>query len=353
MFSKNIDRRSFTKAGIAIATGALIESTPFASAFSKGEELFVNSWGGSFTAAETEAFYKPFGAAEGVKVEAVTPVSFAKLKAQVQSGVYDFDLVDTNPIDYEEAKFQGLLEPVDLSVLDKSRLTPGIVEDFGVQSFALSTCLAYRTDKFKNNPPKTWVDFFDVERFPGNRAMFDRAYTALGIALVADGVPIKDIYPLDIDRAFAKLDKIKPHIKTWWNQTTQSQQLIRDGDVDILPMTNGRAQELADNGEPVSISWDGAELFMSYWMVPKGTPRAKLAWKFINFASQPKPASAFGARMHYGPANLKAFDFIAADVQGKMPTAPSNVAKSFEVDGKWLAPRMPELNERWYAWRAK
>jgi putative spermidine/putrescine transport system substrate-binding protein len=58
-------------------------------------------------------------------------------------------------------------------------------------------------------------------------------------------VPPDKLYPMDIEPAFKKLDQIKPHIKVWWTQGNQSQQLIRDGEIDMMSIWNARASELA------------------------------------------------------------------------------------------------------------
>ena len=56
----------------------------------------------------------------------------------------------------------------------------------------------------------------------------------LEIALMADGVAPKDLYPLDLDRAFRKLDEIKDHIAVWWTGGAQSTQLLESGEVDMI-----------------------------------------------------------------------------------------------------------------------
>src|SRR5262249_59389068 len=66
------------------------------------------------------------------------------------------------------------------------------------------------------------------------------------------------LYPLDVDRAFKKLDQIKPHIKVWRREGNQSQQLIRDGELDMMSIWNGRASELKEQGVPVELVWNGA-----------------------------------------------------------------------------------------------
>ena len=129
-------------------------------------------------------------------------------------------------------------------------------------------------------------------------------------ALLADGVPRDQLYPLDIDRAFNKLDQIKPHVKVWWREGTQSQQLIRDGEVDMMSIWNARASELKQQGVPVEVVWNGAVRSTSTWSVLKGAPNRKLAWELIAFASQAKPQAEFNTRLFYGPIHPDAYAFI-------------------------------------------
>ena len=82
---------------------------------------------------------------------------------------------------------------------------------------------------------------------------------------------------MDIDRAFRKMSELKPHIKTWWQEGSQSQQLIRDGEVDMIAMWSARAIDLIDDKVPVELVWNGAENYYANLLVPKGDPNAKAA----------------------------------------------------------------------------
>jgi len=182
------------------------------------QTLFVNTWGGSWTAAEESAYFKPFTEKTGIKIRTVAPVSFAKLKAQVRSRAYEWDVSSAGVVEYTQAVVEGLLERVDKSIVDPAKFPPGNVADFGVASMSLGTCLVYRADKFPNGGPESWAEFWDVRKFPGRRSLYNRSFTNLAFALLADGVSANELYPMDIERAFKKLDQIKPHIKVWWTQ---------------------------------------------------------------------------------------------------------------------------------------
>ena len=79
-----------------------------------------------------------------------------------------------------------------------------------------------------------------MEKFPGRRSLRKNPIDTLEQALLADGVPLDKLYPLDVDRAFKSLDKIKPHVEVWWTGGAQSTQLLQSGEVDMITGWNAR-----------------------------------------------------------------------------------------------------------------
>ena len=314
--------------------------------------IYVNTWGGSWTVAEEAAFFKPFTDQTGIRVRTVAPVSYAKLKAQVQSGNYEWDITAITQADLLRAEREGLVEPVDWTVVKKDKLFPNAVYANGLAYCALGTNLAYRKDKFPQGGPKSWADFWDVKKFPGSRSMLNNAVRTVQFALVADGVPVDKVFPLDIDRAFRKLDQIKPHIKVWWTQGNQSQQLLRDGEVDMIVMWNARASELQQQGYPVDLVWPGATITTTMWGVAKGASNRKPAWEFLQFAVQPKPQADFANKLYYGPTNPEAFKYIAPEVSRQLPTYPENVKVAIKPDTVAEADQTARIQERFTQWLA-
>jgi len=314
--------------------------------------IYVNTWGGSWTAAEEAAFFKPFTEQTGIRVRTVAPVSYAKLKAQVQSGNYEWDITAITQADLLRAEREGLVEPVDWTVVKKEKLFPDAVYANGLAYCALGTNLAYRKDKFPQGGPKSWADFWDVKKFPGNRSMLNNAVRTVQFALVADGVPVDKVFPLDVDRAFRKLDQIKPHVKVWWTQGNQSQQLLRDGEVDMIVMWNARASELQQQGHPVELVWPGATITTTMWGVAKGAPNRKPAWEFLQFAVQPKPQADFANKLYYGPTNPEAFKYIPTEVSRQLPTYPENQKVAIKPDTVAEADQTAKIQERFTQWLA-
>jgi putative spermidine/putrescine transport system substrate-binding protein len=352
----NRTRRGFLRfAGASAATATVGPLLISERTIAQTRTLYVNSWGGSYTAAQEAAYFKPFTVQTGIQIRVITPVSYARVKAQVQTGSYQFDMTSVNSMLWLRASREGLAEPIDWSIVKQDALPAGAVvaNGHGIASNIQGTNLCYRSDKFPRGGPKSWADFWDVERFPGTRALcVSDPPRNMIFALLADGVPREQLYPLDIERAFKTLDRIKPHIKVWWREGNQSQQLIRDGEVDMMSIWNARASELKERGVPVELVWNGAVRSTSTWCVLKGAPNRKLAWEFINFASQAKPQAEFNTRLYYGPIHPGAYELIPHHIAVQLPTYSDNLAVSVKEDEEWEADRIAQIEERFTQWLA-
>lgn len=336
---------------LALGAGALLGAPAvIRSARAQARTVYVASYGGVWESAWRKAFFEPFTAKTGIQIKTVPGVSFAKLKAQVQARNFEWDMFNIGDVEYGQAVHEGLLEKVDKVAAKTDQLPPNMVREFGITSYSLGTNLVYRKDKFPNGGPQSWADFWDVKKFPGSRCLFDRSFTCLAFALLADGVPADKLYPMDIDRAFRKMSEIKSHIKVWWRQGAQSQQLIRDGEVDMIGMWSARAIDLIEDKVPVEIVWNGAEIYFGNMTVPKGDPNAATVWEFSNFVAQAKPQADFAALLPYGPANPGARALMAEARLRQTPAWPDNERLGFKHDTAWLAPRLAQIRERWTQW---
>ena len=340
-----MSRRTALTLGAGVFLGA---PTVIGAAHAQAKTVFVNSYGGVWETSWRKAFFDPFTAQTGIAIKTVPGVMFAKLKAEVQTGNYEYDLCNLGDSEFAQATHEGLLEKVDQAAAKD--VPPQLVRDFGIVSYSLGTNIVYRKDKFPNGGPQSWADFWDVRKFPGPRCLFDRSFTCLAFALLADGVPKDKLYPMDLDRAFRKMDEIKPHIKVWWRDGAQSQQLIRDGEVHMIAMWNARAIDLIEDNVPLELVWDGAELYWSNLIVPKGDPNAKAAWQFASFVAQAKPQADFAMLLPYGPANPGARALVPEARLRLTPAWPDNEKVMFQHDTGWLATRLAEIRERWTQW---
>ena len=218
----------------------------------------------------------------------------------------------------------------------------------GTDTYA--TIIAYRTDKFGQHGPSSWADFWDVKKFPGRRAMHKHPIDTLEEALMADGVPMDKLYPIDMDRAFKKLDQIKSQVDVWWTGGAQTTQMLESGEVDMLPTWNARAQVVIDAGKPVALSWNQGIYSMEGWVIPKGDPNADLGRKFVTFCANAKRQAEFFDKLSYGPTNPRAYDYISKERAKSLPTAPQNLKLMVQSSTEWWGKNKEKAIERFNSW---
>lgn len=347
------DRNSVnkTRRRVIKAISAASLSAPSFSVLGKsGPDLYINTWGGLWEAAASTALFEPFTQETGINIKTVSPVSFAKLAAQVRTGVYEFDVTTLGGADLVRANRAGLIEPLPKSFFNLDSIDEEQFFENGVASHSFATVISYYRDTYPNGGPRNWRDFFDIEKYPGTRSMQRHASRSLPLAVLADGEELDKLYPVDIERALNKLDTIKDNVRVWWTQGAQSQQLLRDKEVDAIAIWHGRVLELQEQGHPVELVWNEGELDIAYWVVCKGTPRAKEAWEFINFAVQPKPLADFCKAAIYGPMNSRSFDYIEEEIAVNMPTYPDNKKLLFEQDVLAMEDQIDDLTRRFERW---
>jgi putative spermidine/putrescine transport system substrate-binding protein len=161
----------------------------------------------------------------------------------------------------------------------------------------------------------------------------------LEIALVADGVPADKLYPLDLDRAFKKLEEIKPNLALWWSSGAQSVQLLNDGEIDMQAIWNGRAQAAIDAGAAAAYTYNQGIYDVECFMVPKGAKGKVAAMKIINVMLDPKNQATAASLIDYGPVNPKAYDtgIIPKERLARLPSSPDNLKKQVMLKASWYA----------------
>jgi putative spermidine/putrescine transport system substrate-binding protein len=351
-------RRRLLKHGLAAGTVALAAPYFFVrvAAAQRTKELVVVHWGGAGGDANRKAYFEPFSKETGIRITEQTGPGMEKVKAQVDVGNVNWDvLVDIGAFRMFQGMQQDLLEKIDYNVVTNTKdLLKYAIQTYGVGSNVGSEVITFNSKKLPSGKqPKTWADFWNVSGVPGHRAMHQKAFGNLEIALIADGVPADKLYPLDVERAFRKLQQLKPHIDVWTTTYDQPLRLLTDGEVDMAPTWNARASSAVDKGAPLGVEWNQGFLYYDMWSVPKGAPNAKAAMQFINFCLDAKRQAEFATLYPYGPVNTKALDMIPANVRAQQPTAPQNLEKQILFDDQWWASRLTGLTERFALWTAQ
>ncbi|KAF1051540.1 MAG: Spermidine/putrescine-binding periplasmic protein [Stenotrophomonas maltophilia] len=341
--------------GFIALSGCLALAAPLAMA---DDSVTVISYGGASKDAQVAAFYKPFEKASGTKVIAGEwNGEMAKIKAMVDTHSVSWDVLDVEDNDLTRGCDDGLFETLDYSRIGgKQNLVPGAAQECGVGIFVWSNVLSYNADKLKT-APTGWKDFWDVKKFPGKRSLRKSARGSLEFALMADGVAPADVYklletPAGVDRAFAKLDQLKPYIQ-WWEAGAQPPQYLMSGDVVMSSAYNGRIYAAKQAGANLHIVWNGNLYQFDDWAIPKGTPNLDAAYKFIEFAMRPEQQKIYTEHMAYGPSNQQAAALLTKELADDLPTAPQNMKDGLQMNVDFWTEHGESLEQRFMSWAAK
>lgn len=256
-------------------------------------ELVWKDGGGALHEGFQAAYLEDWERITGWTVISSAPsTSPGELQVQVDSGSPEWDLVETGTAALV-MESEGLLEefsPELLSYLEETLPDGYAVTPHRMQYSATGSIVAWNTDSWPasgGGHPTTPSDLFDTSAFPGKRCLYGRPEVAPGTleyALIADGVDEGNLYPLDVDRALARLDSIKSDT-VFWMSGAEGIQFVLDGNCDLGWLFHGRvaAALLAEPDAPIGYSWDGAILGRSYLTIPRGAPSSAAAMSALAY----------------------------------------------------------------------
>lgn len=321
-------------------------------------QITVVNFGGANGNAQKKAYVEPFEKATGNKIVSVEyNGEQAKIKAMVEAKNVTWDVVEVESPDVTRGCDEGLFEKLDYSKIgNKADFSPAAVHECGIGVFIWSTVMAYNADKIKT-APVTWADFWDTKKIPGKRGMRKGARYNLEFALMADGVPVQDVYKVlatkdGAERAFKKMTELKPSIQ-WWEAGAQPPQFLVAGDVALTTVFNGRIDAAQREGKNLAITWTGGIYDLDYWVMPKGGKNRDVALKFIAMASSPNEQAEYAKLISYGPTNTKALAKLDAKTLGLLPTSPANSKTALQFSVGFWADQGEALEKRFAAWAAQ
>jgi putative spermidine/putrescine transport system substrate-binding protein len=334
-----LSRRRFTQIAAMLVAGAPLALSG-RSAEAAANELVLVNWGGDAIKAYDAAYGQPFQKDTGIAVkEDGTGPTEGAMTAQFKSGKPTWDLVDADPFSAITLGKQGMIEPIDYNVVDKSKMRPGFGWDYAASSYFYSYVVAYDAKKYGDNPPKSMADFFDVAKFPGKRSLYKWGEAMWEAALMGDGVAPEKLYPLDLDRAHAKIKAFKDNIVSFWGGGAESQSVLMNGDASMAIIWSTRAMLLEqDSKGDIKFIWNQGILAPGALAVIKNNPGGKdNAMKFIASAQDPKKQLVIFDMLGQGPANPAADAMIPAEKQRFNCVDPANIKQQVALDMPWYS----------------
>lgn len=341
----------------ASAPAALAACYPGTDAEPLEPKIVLDTTGGSTWDSFQKAVIEPFMAECGVEVEmAVSPArSMAQLQGFVERGNLPWDIsFINNPADLSLGIKQGLMEPLpdDFWGPIEETLIPEYYNDYGTVIDVYSTLIIYN-NKTITEPVTSWADFWDTTKFPGPRSLQDSAVNIVA-ALLADGVAPADIYPITDDklvRAFAKLDELRPHIRTYWTAGDQPVQGVEKGEFVMASAYNGRAFGGQRAGYSIEMVRQNQILSAVWLFRPKNVanPRAAAALLYF-FNSDIKYQAEFAKLTGYSAALKGIEEVLPPEIADNLPTTEENFKTASPLQAEWWEANGTRVQSLWKEW---
>lgn len=318
----------------------------------EGTTMTFVSWGGEFQNGQVKAFSEPFSEISGAEVLSDGPTDPAKVQAQVESGNIAWDVVNASPT-MNEASCGDQFEKLDMSLIDDSKIPEGAPRgECFVPSLIYVYGLFYNADKYGDNPPQSWEDFFDTEKFPGKRGVEGRPNPTAGTfeaALFADGVEFDSMYPLDTERSLKKWDTIKDDLVYWQSGADQTQQ-AQSGEADMIFGWSGRIFEANENGANFKPVWDKGFLASDSFSIVKGSPNRLASYAYINYALGEQQQTEMAELTSYSPVNVDSKPNFSEAAKEFDVSRPEVSEVTVPQNAEYWGQNRDELSEIWNGW---
>lgn len=342
-------RRTFLLSASAGIASAMVGLPRLAQA--QNRPFTFTSWGGALSAAEKSAFLDPFAKLKDIQIVHTSPTETAKIKAMVEAGSVEWDLVDVGGRSVWQGADEGFLETLDLSKIpNAAALEPGWVAPNGIATTTGATVVAWSSSAFPDGGPQNWADFWDVKRFPGPRGLYRYFYYNYEAALLAAGVKPEEVYPFTDEKAeiaIGKIRELKPHVSVWWGSGAQPPQLLASGELAASSAWSGRVLAAVEEGAPVGHTFKDGIAWSNWWVIPKGSPYVDLAHEAINFALAPERQADLLTFKTYGPV-LGSVTAEADDETRKiLVMTPENIKDMLIINEAEAHKYMRDYEEKW------
>lgn len=313
-----------------------------------GHQFAFSGHGGSSQDAQ-DAIFADFADITGARYAPDGPPAFAQIQAQVESGNVTWDLAVASDVHANDPELCGtMFEPIDFERVDDSNL-PEIAPatDCGIPINANGWSFAYDTTVFGQNP--TWEDFFDTEKYPGDRAIYSQIpQLQLEIGLMGDGVTLEEMYPLDVDRSLEKFDSIRDSL-VFYTTGSESQQMLDSNQVVACLCWSGRVYTVMEAGGDWAISEAAPpQIRIDYAVIPKGSQNVDLAHDALNFFLGEEQQQYWQETTAYPSMNVNVEPTLSEAAEGVNVLDPRFNANRIDID-YWVE-NNAALTDRWTTW---
>jgi spermidine/putrescine transport system substrate-binding protein len=192
-----------------------------------------------------------------------------------------------------------------------------IIKDWGTTGFM------YRTDMIYEEP-KSWADFWRLaEKFSGRVTVLDSPGEVVGAALKMRGRSYNDSSPDALAVARDDLLNLKAHLLAF---ETNYKPLLISGEACFSLGWNGDAAALIAQGVPIKyvVPIEGSQIWEDDWAIAADAPNPELAHNFLNFVLRPEVAAQEARYTRYATGNRNAIELLDDEIRNDPSTYPPN-----------------------------
>ncbi len=349
---RGMGRRQFV-AGTGAALAAPLLWIPRARA---AEQVVVRTAGGAYDEIRKGLVYEPFEKETGIKVQIVA-ANISKMLAMLKSGASELDVIDTGDDAVYQLQTTGGLRPIPYDQFKFGKpddINPLYRREYLVGNHIFSRVLGYNTEVFPpGKEPQSWADFWDAQKFPGPRMLADMASGApdLEFALLADGVPMDKLYPIDLDRAFKSLSRIRSSVPKFWDTGALAASMMADKQAVLGSIWHPRISVVMKAGAPLNIQWNQNMIQLQCFALVNGAKNPDGAVKFVDYCASAEVQNRFCSNYFgIGPINSKAMAMLPPELRDNVAGSAKYAKTSFLLDALWWANNRTAVAERWGKW---
>jgi putative spermidine/putrescine transport system substrate-binding protein len=175
----------------------------------------------------------------------------------------------------------------------------------------------------------------------------------LEFALLADGVPMDKLYPLDLDRAFKSLSRIRPAIVKFWESGGMSTQMLIDREVVLSSIWSTRLAIAIEKGASLAAEWNQCRIEVQAYGIFKNTKNLSGATKFVDYATSADIQRKTYRQLPALPSNKKAYGAASKTLFNPATGEPWMTERGFMMDADYWAQHRKQTEAYWSDWIVK
>lgn len=321
----------------------------------KGQKIYVYTYGGAFLEALNKVWFNPFEKATGAMIIRDGSAA-AKLPAAMEAGEFIGDI-------YIGGDRGGLLNYVSKGWAVRDDRLRQLAAKHGMPKHLQSPDILchwmYSYIIAASDPsapiPQSWAEFWDVKGFPGPRGLI-RAGPVWQVeaALMADGVPPSELYPLDIERAFSKLNELRKSTKILTAATGAEQiNYLATKETAYSIVYSNRVIQALNEGMNLGYTYSQGLYTANGSMILKNARNVDGAVALLEFFMRPDRLASFAEITGLAPSTPEGANSVAKEKRKWMPSYPANLAKQVPGNDEYWQEHRQEIFDRWVKWLAR